>query len=57
MTSAMVDNLLIDLDASDAMPSGDKRINLGGLCGAVTSASEAARDSLVTKGFTVVVNT
>ena len=57
MTSAMVDNLLIDLDASGAMPTGDKRINLGGLCGAVTSLSEAARASLVSKGFSIVVNT
>ena len=57
MTSAMVDNLLIDLDASGARPTGDKIINLNGLCGAVTSASAAARASLVSKGFRVVVNT
>ena len=56
MTSAMVDNLLIDLDASGVMPTGDKRINLNGLCGAVTSASAAARASLTNKGFTLVYN-
>jgi hypothetical protein len=56
MTSAMVDNVLIDLDASGAMGLGSKRINLNGLCGAVTSASAAARASLVSKGFTVIVN-
>ena len=57
MTSAMVDNLLIDLDASGAMPTGTKLIRLDGLCGAVTSASEAARDSLVSKDFRIIVNT
>lgn len=57
MTSTMVDNLLINLDASGVMPTGDKIINLSGLCGAVTSASAPARASLVNKGFTVVVNT
>ena len=56
MTSTMVDNLLIDLDTSGVVPTGDGRINLNGLCGAVTAASETARASLVTKGFTVVVN-
>ena len=57
MTSTMVDTLLIDLDASGVMPSGSGRIDLNGLCGAVTSASETARASLVSKGFTVIVNT
>lgn len=57
MTSTMVDNLLIDLDASGVTPTGEKRIRLDGLCGAVTSASAAARASLVNKGFIVVVNT
>ena len=57
MTSTMVDNLLVDLDASGVMPTGARLINLSGLCGAVTSASETARASLVNKGFTVVVNT
>ena len=57
MTSTMVDNLLIDLDDSGATSTGEKVINLSGLCGAVTPASETARASLVSKGFTVVVNT
>ena len=57
MTSTMVDNLLIDLDASGVMPTGSGFINLNGLCGAVTSASAAARASLVNKGFTVIVKT
>jgi hypothetical protein len=57
MTSTMVDNLLIDLDASGAIPVGNKLIRLASLCGAVTSASETARASLVIKGFKVVVNT
>ena len=57
MTSTMVDNLLIDLDASGVTPTGDKTINLSGLCGAVTPASATARDSLVNKGFTVIVKT
>ena len=56
MTSNMVDNLLIDLDASGVMPTGVKYIDLSGLCGAVTSASETARASLVLKGFRVIVN-
>ena len=56
MTSTMVDNLLIDLDASGTIPAGAKLINLSGLCGAVTSASATARASLVNKGFTVTVN-
>ena len=56
MTSEMCDNLLIDIDASGVIPVLNKVINLSGLCGAVTSASAAARASLVNKGFTVVVN-
>ncbi len=57
MTSAICDRLLIDIDASGVTPFNEKLINLNGLCGAVTSASAPARASLVTKGFTVVVNT
>ena len=57
MTSIMVDNLLIDLDASGVLPTGTKLIRLSGLCGAVTSASAAARTSLVNKGYRVIVNT
>ena len=56
MTSTMVDNLLINLDASGVTPTGAGAITLAGLCGAVTAASETARTSLVNKGFTVVVN-
>lgn len=56
MTSTMVDNLLIDIDASGVMSIGTKLIRLDGLCGAVTSASAAARASLVSKGFTLVYN-
>ena len=57
MTSTMVDNLLIDLDASGVVPTASKLIRLDGLCGAVTSASAAAIASLRDNGFTVVVNT
>lgn len=57
MTTAMVDQLLIDVDSSGVVPVTEKKINLAGLCGAVTSASAAAIASLVSKGFTVVVNT
>ena len=57
MTPAMCDSLLIDIDASGVMPTGEKNIILDGLCGAVTSASAAARESLVNKGFRVIVNT
>lgn len=57
MTSTMVDNLLIDLDASGAMPTGNRLIDLSGLCGAVTSASATAIENLLYKGFIVVVNT
>ena len=57
MTSTMVDNLLIDLDNSGVMPTGAGLIQLDGLCGAVTEASETARESLVLKGYTVIVNT
>ena len=55
MTSTMVDNLLIDIDTSGVMPIFSGYINLSGLCGAVTSASETARASLVNKGFRVIV--
>ena len=57
MTSTMVDNLLIDLDESGVTPTGEKTINLSGLCGAVTPASETAIENLLYKGFIVVVNT
>jgi hypothetical protein len=56
MTSAMVDQALIDIDASGTTAIGDKNINLAGLCGVATAASAAARTSLATKTFAVVVN-
>ena len=56
MTSSMVNQALIDIDASGTTAIGEKSINLSGLCGAVTSASTAARASLAAKGFTVTVN-
>jgi hypothetical protein len=57
MTTEMVDNLFIDIDASGVLPSSEKLINVNGLCAPVSSASLAARNSLVEKGFTVIVNT
>ena len=56
MTSSMVNQALIDIDASGTTAIGDKSINLSGRCGAVTSASTAARASLAAKAFTVTVN-
>lgn len=56
MTTEMVDNLFIDIDSSGVPASGDKRINVNGLCAPVSSASLAARNSLVTKGYTLVYN-
>ena len=56
MTSSMVNQALIDIDASGTTAIGDKSINLSGRCGVVTSASTAARDSLAAKAFTVTVN-
>ena len=56
MTSSMVDQALIDIDASGTTAIGEKSINLSGRCGAVTSASTAARASLAAKAFTVTVN-
>ena len=56
MTSSMVNQALIDIDASGTTAIGEKSINLSGRCGAVTSASTAARDSLAAKAFTVTVN-
>ena len=56
MTSSMVNQALIDIDASGTTAIGEKSINLSGRCGAVTSASTAARASLAAKAFTVTVN-
>ena len=57
MTTEMVDNLFIDIDSSGVTAANEKLINVGGLCAPVSSASLAARNSLVAKGFTIVVNT
>lgn len=57
MTTEMVDNLFIDIDSSGVPATIEKRINVNGLCAPVSSASAAARASLVSKGFTIVVNT
>ena len=56
MTSSMVNQALIDIDASGTTAIGEKSINLSGRCGVVTSASTAARASLAAKAFTVTVN-
>ena len=56
MTSSMVNQALIDIDASGTTAIGDKNISLSGRCGVVTSASTAARASLAAKEFTVTVN-
>lgn len=55
ITSTMVDNIFIDLDASPLV-MGAGTIDLRGNCGAVTSASLAARNSLVSKGKTLLFN-
>ena len=57
MTTEMVDNLFIDVDSSGVPAAAEKRINVNGLCAPVSDASAAARASLVSKGFTIVVNT
>lgn len=57
MTTEMVDNLFIDIDSSGVPASDEKLINVNGLCAPVSDASLAARNSLVEKGFTIVVNT
>ena len=56
MTTEMIDNLFIDVDSSGVSAAYEKRISVGGLCAPVSSASLAARDSLVTKGYTLVYN-
>jgi len=56
MTTEMIDNLFIDIDASGVLPSNEKLINVNGLCAPVSSASAEARASLVSKGFTLVYN-
>lgn len=56
MTTEMVDNLFIDVDSSGVPAANEKRINVNGLCAPVSSASLAARNSLVEKGYTLVYN-
>lgn len=56
MTTEMVDNLFIDVDSSGVPAASEKRINVNGLCAPVSSASLAARNSLVAKGYTLVYN-
>jgi hypothetical protein len=56
MTTEMVDNLFMDIDSSGVPAAADKRINVNGLCAPVSSASLAARNSLVSKGYTLVYN-
>lgn len=56
MTTEMVDNLFIDIDSSGVPAANEKRINVNGLCAPVSSASLAARNSLIAKGYILVYN-
>ena len=56
MVTADVDRLFIDVDATCTTASEAKALDARGNCGAVTSASDAARTSLVSKGFAVSYN-
>lgn len=56
MTTEMVDNLFIDIDASGVPAVSEKRINVNDLCAPVSDASLPARNSLVAKGYTLVYN-
>jgi len=56
MTTEMVDNLFIDIDSSGVPAFNEKRINVNGLCAPVSSASLAARNSLVEKGYILAYN-
>lgn len=56
MVTADVDRLFIDIDATCTTASGEKALDASGNCGAVTSASSAARTSLAGKGFAVSYN-
>ena len=56
MVTADVDRLFIDIDATCTTASNEKVLDARGNCGAVTSASSAARTSLATKGFEVSYN-
>jgi len=55
LTSAEVDQLLIDMD-TDCAFTGGKNITLTGTNGAPTAASLAARNSLIAKGVTLLTN-
>lgn len=55
ITSTMVDNIFIDLDNSPLV-TGAGTIDTRGNCGAVTSASLTARNSLASKGKTLLFN-
>ena len=57
MVSADVDRILIDIASTASLAAvGSKVIDLGGNCGAHTSASNAAIATLTGLGFTVTVN-
>ena len=56
MPTADTDRLFIDIDATCTTASGEKLLDARGNCGAVTSASDAARTSLSSKGFAVSYN-
>ena len=56
MVTADVDRLFIDVDATCTTAVNEKIFDARGNCGAVTSASSAARASLAAKGFEVSYN-
>jgi hypothetical protein len=56
MPTADTDRLFIDVDATCTTASTEKVLDASGNCGAVTSASDAARTSLAGKGFAVSYN-
>lgn len=53
-TSAMTDSLIIDLSTTTF--SGEKTVSILGNCGAPTYAADAAIDSLLAQGVTVITN-
>ena len=56
MPTADTDRLFIDIDATCTTASNEKVLDAQGNCGAVTSASDAARASLAAKEFAVSYN-
>ena len=56
MVTADVDRLFIDVDVTCTTAVNEKIFDARGYCGAVTSASSAARTSLSSKGFAVSYN-